>query len=296
MPATELVPCPLCGGTRDRELLITGPRRIVRCEACGVAFRNPRPSVAASVAEFGSGRAEVADEVWLGVRRSATFVRFLDAWPGPPGRVLDVGCGGGWFLKAATERGWAAVGVDLSPRAVRRAREGFGVDARQGSLEAQDFEPGSFDLVTLWNVLEIVPEPLALVRTIRPLLRPGGTLHLRTQNFPFQRAAFGAAQAVRGLGLGRALDRRPYLAFIFNATAFSARTIRLCLERAGFTDVRVVPSPPAPGDPYHALGRFAEWPLGLIKAASHGLAWAAHAVSGGRWIASASLEASARRP
>ena len=80
------------------------------------------------------------------------------------------------------------------------------------------------------------------------------------------------------------------------ASIFSARTIRLCLERAGFTDVRVVPSPPAPGDPYHALGRFAEWPLGLVKAASHGLAWAAHTVSGGRWIASASLEASARRP
>jgi 2-polyprenyl-3-methyl-5-hydroxy-6-metoxy-1,4-benzoquinol methylase len=269
---------------------------MVRCEACGLVFRNPRPPVAAYVEEFGSGRAEVADEVWLGARRSRTFVRFLDAWPGRPGRVLDVGCGGGWFLRAAAERGWTAVGVDPSPEAVRRARQRLGVDARQGNLEAQDFEPESFDLVTLWNVLEVIPEPLTVLRTVRPLLRPGGTLHLRTQNFPFQRAAFGATRAARRLGLGRALDRRPWVAFIFNATAFSATTVRLFLERAGFTDVRVTPSPPAPGDPYRALRGVAEWPLGVVKAASHGLARAAYGLSGGRWIASASLEASARRP
>jgi SAM-dependent methyltransferase len=295
-PTTEPVPCPLCRGTHDRELLVAGRRRLVRCESCGLVFRNPRPPVPAYTEEFGSGRAEVTDEAWLGARRSRTFARFLGTWPGRPGRLLDVGCGGGWFLKAATERGWAAVGVDPSPEAVRRAREDLGVDARQGLLEAQDFAPASFDLVTLWNVIEIVPEPFALVRTIEPLLKPGGTLHLRTQNFPFQRMAFGATRAARRLGFGRALDRRPHLAFVFHVTAFSAATIRVFLERAGFTDVRVVPSSPAPGDPYRILRSFAEWPLSVAKAASDRVARAAWAVSGRRWIASASFEASARRP
>jgi SAM-dependent methyltransferase len=269
---------------------------MVQCESCGVVFRSPRPPIAASVEEFGSSPTGVAAEAWLGVRRSRMFVRFLEAWPGRPGRVLDVGCGGGWFLKAATERGWTAVGVDPSPAAARYAREEFGVDARPGGLEAHHFEPASFDLVTLWNVLDVVPEPLALLRTIQPLLRPGGTLHLRAPNFPFQRVAFGATRAARRVGLGRALDRRPYLAFIFNATAFSARTVRLFLERAGFTDVRVHPSPPAPGDPYRVFHGVAEWPLGLVKAGAHGMARAVWGVSGGRWIAGASLEASGRRP
>jgi 2-polyprenyl-3-methyl-5-hydroxy-6-metoxy-1,4-benzoquinol methylase len=291
----EWVDCPLCRGGRHRELLMVGPRRIVRCESCGVVFRTPRPSVSAYVDEFGSGRAEAADEAWLGTRRSTTFTRFLDAWPDRPGRVLDVGCGGGWFLKAAVERGWDAVGVDLSPKAVRHAREVFGVDARQGTLEAQRFAPGSFDLVTLWNILEVIPDPLALLRAVRPLLRPGGTLSLRTQNYPFHRVAFAASRAARVLGLGAWLDQRPHVAFIFNVTAFSARTIRLFLDRAGFTAVRVMPSRPSPGDPYRALdGR--EWPLVAVKTVADLVARSVYAASGGRWIAAASLEASARCP
>jgi len=292
----EPVACPLCGGADHRQILVTGPRRIVRCEACGVVFRNPRPGAAAYTAEFGSGRAEVADEAWLGTRRGAAFARFLDAWPGRPGRVLDVGCGGGWFLKAATERGWSAVGIDLSPEAVRRAREKLGVDARQGTLDAQHFEPRSFDLVTLWNVIEVIPDPLGLLRSVHPLIRPGGTLHLRTQNYPFQRVAFAATRAARAVGARVWLDRRPYLAFIFNATAFSARTIRLFLGRAGFVDVRVIPSPPSPGDPYRALDGAREWPLAVVKLAADGVARAAYVVSGSRWIVGASFEASALRP
>ncbi len=291
----ETVACPLCGGRRDRELFVVGPRRIVRCASCGVVFRNPRPAAPAYEEEFGSGRAEVADEAWLGRRRTATFVRFLDTWPGPPGRVLDVGCGGGWFLKAATERGWKALGVDLSPEAVRHAREVLGVDARQGTVADLEVDPGSFDLVTLWNILEVIPGPLDVLRTVHPLVRPGGAVYLRTQNYPFQRVALAVARVARLLGLGRVLARRPYVAFIFNVTAFSSRTIRLFLGRAGFTDVRVIPSPPSPGDPYRALDGRREWPLVLVKAVVHGMARAVYAVSGGRWIASASLEASARR-
>lgn len=291
----ERVPCPLCGARRDRELFVVGVRRIVRCEACGVVFRNPRPEARAAAQEFGSGRAEVEDEAWLGARRSTPFSRFLDAWPGRPGRLLDVGCGGGWFLKAAAERGWQGVGVDLSPLAVRHARERLGVDARQGTLEAQGLEPASFDLVTLWNVLDVVPDPLGLLRATHDLIRSGGMLHLRIPNYPFQRTALGATRALRLLGLGPWLDRRPHFVFIFNLTSFSGRTIRLFLDRAGFTDLRVMPSVPSAGDPYRAFGGV-EWPLAAVKAAAHGVARAAHAVSGGRWIAGASLEASGRRP
>jgi SAM-dependent methyltransferase len=293
----ETVNCALCGSasSRHRQLLVTGPRRIVRCDACGLVFRNPRPAAVAYTEEFGSGRAEVENEAWLGARRRATFERFLDAWPDAPGRVLDVGCGGGWFLKTASERGWKAIGVDLSPAAVRHAREALGVDARVGSLEAQGFEPGSFDLVTLWNVIEVLPDPLGTVRAARDLLPPGGALYLRTQNYAFQRTAFEAARVARLAGLGRWLDERPHLAFIFNVTSFSNRTTRLALERAGLTVIRVIPSPPAPGDPYRALeGR--EWPLAAIKAVAHAAARGVYGLSGGRWVAGASLEALARRP
>src|SRR5438552_2361589 len=156
--------------------------------------------------------------------------------------------------------------------------------------------PRWFDVVTLWNVIEVIPDPLGLLRSVHPLIRPGGTLHLRTQNYPFQRVAFAATRAARAVGARGWLDRRPYLAFIFNATAFSARTIRLFLGRAGFVDVRVIPSPPSPGDPYRALDGAREWPLAVVKLAADGVARAAYVVSGSRWIVGASFEASALRP
>jgi 2-polyprenyl-3-methyl-5-hydroxy-6-metoxy-1,4-benzoquinol methylase len=290
----ETVSCPLCGSGRHREVLVAEPRRLVRCVECGVVFRNPRPVAVAYEEEFESGRAEVEDESWLGPRRTATFTPFLDTWPERPGRVLDIGCGGGWFLKAAAERGWRGVGVDLSPEAVRHARERLGVDARQGMVAEQGFEPASFDLVTLWNVLEVLPDPLGILKTAHDLVRPCGAVYLRTQNYPFQRVAFGATRIARWLGLGPWLDRRPYVAFIFNATAFSNRTIRLALERAGLRVVRVAPSPPSTGDPYRALGG-REWPLHVVKRAADLVARAAYGVSGQRWVAGASLEALARR-
>ena len=293
-PSEEMVACPLCGSDRYRELLVVEHRRIVRCLECGVVFRNPRPTAAAYDEEFRSGRAEVADEARLGARRGAMFKSFLDAWPERPGRVLDVGCGGGWFLRAAVDRGWSGVGVDPSPAAVRHAKEVLRVDALPGKVEAQRFAPGSFDLVTLWNVLDVVPDPLGLLRAVRPLLRAGGVLYLRTPNDPFQRAAFRATRAARALGVHGVFDRRPDFAFVFNVTAFSGRTVRLLLGRAGFTEVRVTPSPPAPGDPYRALG-LPEWPLSAVKTVATGVARAAWVLSGRRWIAGASLEASARR-
>jgi 2-polyprenyl-3-methyl-5-hydroxy-6-metoxy-1,4-benzoquinol methylase len=291
----ERVNCPLCGSDRHRELLVVEPRRIVRCVECGVVFRNPRPVAVAYEEEFESGRAEVLDESWLGSRRASTFTRFLDTWPERPGCVLDVGCGGGWFLKAAAERGWRGIGVDLSPAAVRYARERLGVDARQGTVAEQRFEPASFDLVTLWNVLEVLPDPLGVLQTAHDLVRPGGAVYLRTQNYPFQRVAFVATRIARCVGLGAWLDRRPYVAFIFNATGFSNRTIRLALERAGLRVDRVAPSPPSTGDPYRALGG-REWPLHVVKRAADLAARTAYRVSGECWVAGASLEALARRP
>jgi SAM-dependent methyltransferase len=291
----ETVNCPLCAGAHHRELLVAGPRRIVRCRDCGLVFRNPRPTASASTEEFASGRAEVPEEPWLGERRRAGFERFLDAWPAPPGRVLDVGCGGGWFLKAATDRGWTAVGVDLSPLAVERARRMFGVDARVGGIDRADLRDATFDLVTLWNVLELQPDPLGFLRAVGGFVRSGGALYVRTQNYPFQRTAFEVTRLARRAGLAAWLDARPHLASIFNATSFSNRTIRLLLARAGLRVVRVAPSPPSPGDPYRAIGE-REWPLAAVKAGARVVARVAYLASGGRVVAGASLEALARRP
>ena len=95
------------------------------------------------------------------MRRSQHFRRFLKG-AGRPGKLLDVGCGYGFFLRLAQEAGWEAIGVDPDPQAVAYARSTLRVEALQGDLRDLDFADHSFDLVTLWNVLDYVPDPIPL--------------------------------------------------------------------------------------------------------------------------------------
>lgn len=280
----EGIPCPLCGSGAAAPVLQAGPRQMARCRQCGLVYRTPRPPGRATDAGNGAGASE--DE-WLAERRGINFRRFLDGWTRPPGRLLDVGCGYGWFLQMAQARGWEVVGVDHSPEAVRHARERLGVDARCGELQAFRFPGGAFDLVTLWNVLEFVPDPLGSLREIHRVLAPGGVLFLRTQNYFFQRLAFLLTGPLRR-------PERPYRTFVFHLNSFSPAPLRLLLRRTGFVALRVRNSPPTWGDPYRAFGG-ADRLMTAVKLATHGLVQGLYFLSGGRWILGASLEAYARR-
>lgn len=99
-----------------------------------------------------------------------------------PGRLLDVGCGKGLFLDAMRRRGWEVAGVDFTPAAVSIARERFGLDVFEGTFEQAKYPNASFDVVTLWNVIEHVPDPPATIREIGRVLRPGGLVVMATPN------------------------------------------------------------------------------------------------------------------
>jgi 2-polyprenyl-3-methyl-5-hydroxy-6-metoxy-1,4-benzoquinol methylase len=104
----------------------------------------------------------------------------LDAFEslGPRGRLLEVGCAGGWLLKHANERGWRAQGVELSAEAVAHARS-LGLEVFHGTLEDAALPDATFDLVYLGDVLEHVPDCRATLAGIARVLRPGGHAYLR---------------------------------------------------------------------------------------------------------------------
>lgn len=280
------VPCPVCGNGKADPVLRAGPRQMVRCGRCRLVYRSPRPSAEELSHAFAEDAAAAAATGRLDQRRGRNFRRFLDRWEGPPGRLLDIGCGDGWFLRLARERGWETVGTDLSSEAVRQARERLGVDARCGELRSFRFPDRSFKLATLWNVLELVPDPVGFLQEIHRVLEPGGTLFIRTQNYNFQRLSFLLTRWVP--------RQSPYLSFIFHLTSFAPAPLRLLLRRTGFLPVRVTNSPPTWGDPYQAVGG-AEPLLTAAKVTIHGIVQALYAISGGRWILGPSLEAHARR-
>ena len=126
-------------------------------------------------------------------------------------QVLDVGCGGGLLSEAMAKAGAEVTAIDLAPELVKVARlhgleSGVKVDYRVQSVEDLAAErPGSFDVVTCMEMLEHVPDPLAILRACATLLKPGGQLFVSTLNrtpAAFALAIVGAEYIARLLPTG----------------------------------------------------------------------------------------------
>jgi SAM-dependent methyltransferase len=283
--------CPVCSGVDVRTLDLPSGRGLRRCRDCRLLFA---PDVLAD--RTPSARLSDEDrrrEERVAERRAPYFARLLRA-AGRPGRLLDVGAGGGAFVSLAREAGWDAVGVDVDPAVVAYARAG-GLDVRVGELPALELPGKSFDVVTLCNVLDFMPRPVTMLRECARLLVPGGRILVRTPNASWQLFGARLTRALRALGLRRLFEGRQHLLSILTVSNFSARTLRVALERTGYVGVIVRNSPPIAGDPYLDLGRFGERALSVGKRAVFGSAQTVALVSGQRWLVGPSIEAWARR-
>jgi 2-polyprenyl-3-methyl-5-hydroxy-6-metoxy-1,4-benzoquinol methylase len=115
----------------------------------------------------------------MDARPRIKFVRGLLS--GSPGRILDVGCGKGLLLKGLRDCGWEVVGTELSEVASLRAREA-GIQVHNRAVEEIPFDPGSFDVVTLYHCLEHLANPRETLAHLHRLLRPGGWLVVEVPN------------------------------------------------------------------------------------------------------------------
>jgi len=96
------------------------------------------------------------------------------------GRLLEVGCGLGWNLRAAADAGWEAIGNELDTFAADQARQYSGATVHPGTIERVELEPGSLDVVIADNVFEHLEQPGAFVEQVSRWLRPGGVLFVQT--------------------------------------------------------------------------------------------------------------------
>jgi 2-polyprenyl-6-hydroxyphenyl methylase/3-demethylubiquinone-9 3-methyltransferase len=103
-------------------------------------------------------------------------------------RILDVGCGGGILAESLARKNGHVTGIDVAPKVLATAKlhlheSGLEVDYQVRTVEEQAAEtPGHFDIVTCMEMLEHVPDPASIVRSISMLLKPGGSAFLSTLN------------------------------------------------------------------------------------------------------------------
>lgn len=107
---------------------------------------------------------------------------------GRRGRILDVGCSYGFFLDVARQRGWDVVGLEVSKYSAAYARERLGLMVVERPIVEAKFSEGSFDVITLWAVIEHLPNPREVVQHVGKLLKDDGMLVLHTGNVESYRA------------------------------------------------------------------------------------------------------------
>jgi SAM-dependent methyltransferase len=209
---TNRVACALCGSEGGTTLFRTAERRfglggdfeVVRCDRCGLVRTEPQPedprafypedayySFAPAAAPSRLERARIARRYRTRPPQgfaervlSRVYVGRLSPGlpPGPPGTLLDVGCGSGETLLSLKDAGWRGMGIDVSARAVESARA-VGLDVTQGDLLEVDLSAHEFDVVRFWHSLEHTGSPGEQLRKARALLRPGGWLLVGVPNF-----------------------------------------------------------------------------------------------------------------
>ncbi|MBM4395998.1 MAG: class I SAM-dependent methyltransferase [Deltaproteobacteria bacterium] len=180
--------CPVCGNG-SAPLCRVGAWTYLSCPSCGVAWLDgvagaPEAPALYDEAYFrgaahGGYPDYLADEE-LHRRNARDRLGWIsEAGLAVPGALLDVGCAAGFVLDEARIAGWRVAGVDLSPFAIRVARDRFGLRV-WGRLAEVDAPDGTFDVVTFFQVLEHMPDPAAALAKAARLLRPGGLLLVET--------------------------------------------------------------------------------------------------------------------
>ena len=193
-------PCLICGQT-DWEFLypakdylhdLEGDFSLWECDECG--FVHTMPQLVGEDIEVYYPEDYVADSEdvsqeekavakWdreRGVARRCNFA--IKSTGKSAGKVLDVGCASGNFLKGMQDRGWDAFGVEPSAYASKYANEVLGLDVKHGYLVDGLFEDDFFDLVMLWDVFEHLEDPETSLEVMRKIIKPGGTLLLSLPN------------------------------------------------------------------------------------------------------------------
>jgi 2-polyprenyl-3-methyl-5-hydroxy-6-metoxy-1,4-benzoquinol methylase len=232
-----VVPCAICGSIESQPLFDKMGYAIARCARCGLVYANPRAPHEKILARY--SREYFWNEYLpsLGVvdsrfdlehfdrRHSVTLSMMAGLTSGR--RLLEVGCGAGFFLKAAERAGWTVQGIELSEEAARFAIDRLQLPIRRERAEEAPIAPGSFDVAAMFDVIEHLFEPAAVVSAIARALTPGGTLVISTPNFDSaSRFALGLDWAV--------------LSPLEHVYYFTEDSLRRLLNAAGFGDVRFV--------------------------------------------------------
>jgi SAM-dependent methyltransferase len=228
------IPCNLCGATDYTILFEPGVaqlNQIVKCNQCGLMYANPRKDADHveieswpedpewDIARENPQRLEKEE---LQTRDYANTRSLINRLHPDRGRLLEIGSGFGLLLQTFKIDGWHVTGVEPDRNLARHSTTRLGIETINGVLETANIPDESIDVAVMLHVIEHVPNPIATLREIYRILKPGGHLVLETPRY--DTLMFNL--------LGR---RERSLSCDGHIYFFTTNTLRRAYENAGFS-------------------------------------------------------------
>jgi 2-polyprenyl-3-methyl-5-hydroxy-6-metoxy-1,4-benzoquinol methylase len=238
----ETVPCNLCGA--DDYEIVYPPRyelakpdeinetfrssgdevlldQLVRCNRCGLQYLNPRLRTDVVIEGYSVGSDEIFISQAAGRERTfAKSLKHIERLRPQRGRLLDVGTAGGSFLAVAKRAGWDVAGCEPNRWLCDWANQHYGLKIVPGTIFDMKLPDASFDVVTLWDVLEHTSDPKAVLAECSRVLKPGGVLLV---NYP----------DIHSL-IARLMGRRWVFLLSVHLYYFTKQTLKAMLEQLSF--------------------------------------------------------------
>ncbi|OGD56966.1 hypothetical protein A2V71_03240 [Candidatus Berkelbacteria bacterium RBG_13_40_8] len=233
------VKCTLCGAKIFQEIFNQGNSKILKCLSCGLTFRYPLPAKS-EIQKLYNQEKLLKTRYFQGLKKNYDqknpVVSIYKEELGKlnkitkPSRILDVGCAYGVFLDLARIYGWEPYGVEISKTSASYAKKAFKLPIFAGTLEEAKYPSNFFKVITMWDLVEHLSEPLATLKETRRILEKNGILLILTID----------TDSLIGKIANSTTKTKDFLYDPQHTYFFSSRTLAKMLQKAGFKKIETL--------------------------------------------------------
>jgi len=219
--------CLICSSDKIKKLQgYYNKHGLVKCKSCGLVFMENIPTIDELDKHY--SKYSYSSDGYLSPLTIQSYNLLLDEFEPyrKTNKILDVGCGRGWFLQEAKKRGWNVYGTEYSEEAIKICKSN-GLEMNVGKLESNTFSNEEFDIITSFEVIEHINNPLEETSYIFNFLRKGGLFYLTTPNFNCY-LRFYLKEDYNIIGYPEHL------------TYYTKRTLKKLLSQQGFKAVKIL--------------------------------------------------------
>lgn len=232
-----VIKCNLCGKKKFKIVHNQDESQILKCQNCDLIFRSPLPKET-EIKKFYNKDKILVNKYFEGLKKDydlknpaiKLYQNELDKLSKvmKPGRLLDIGCAYGAFLDLARKYNWQVSGVEVSEKSSKYAKKTFNLPIYNGTLERAKFASNTYNLVTMWDLIEHLTDPLSTLKETKRILKDNGMILILTIN----------TDSLIGKLANLSSSSKDYLYDKQHNFFFTHNTLKKMVEKAGFKDVQ----------------------------------------------------------